>query len=199
MNKQPWQQWGCSEAEWRDWHWQVRNRIQSVDDLERIIPLTDQEKEDINQVLEVFRMGITPYYASLMDPDDPACPVRRQAVPTIYETMSGIADMQILLNEARPPYQVDTVILIVLFNHGPVFMYRRHCTRRCSTARFGMVWEHIEQGTSTSKHPVRDTASGGTPLMADHKSEEIIKRPRDSHVDGLARYHTPAVAPADHR
>ena len=170
MNKQPWQQWGCSEAEWRDWHWQVRNRIQSVDDLERIIPLTDQEKEDINKVLEVFRMGITPYYASLMDPDDPACPVRRQAVPTIYETMSGIADMQDPLNEvADSPVPglthryPDRVLFLIT---DQCSMYCRHCTRRRFAGQHdsGMAWEYIEQESSTSKHSaVRDVLlSGGT-------------------------------------
>ena len=46
-------------------------------------------------------MGITPYYASLMDPHDPSCPVRRQAVPTIAETMTGTWDMQDPLDETK--------------------------------------------------------------------------------------------------
>nr|NLJ02896.1 lysine 2,3-aminomutase [Bacillota bacterium] len=207
MNKQPWQQWGCSEAEWRDWHWQVRNRIQSVDDLERIIPLTDQEKEDINQVLEVFRMGITPYYASLMDPDDPACPVRRQAVPTIYETMSGIADMQDPLNEvADSPVPglthryPDRVLFLIT---DQCSMYCRHCTRRRFAGQHdsGMAWEYIEQGIEYIKNTpaVRDVllSGGDALLMADHKLEEIIKRLREiPHVDVIRLgTRTPVVMP----
>ncbi|MDI9484831.1 MAG: lysine 2,3-aminomutase [Bacillota bacterium] len=207
MNKQPWQQWGCSEAEWRDWHWQVRNRIQSVDDLERIIPLTDQEKEDINKVLEVFRMGITPYYASLMDPDDPACPVRRQAVPTIYETMSGIADMQDPLNEvADSPVPglthryPDRVLFLIT---DQCSMYCRHCTRRRFAGQHdsGMAWEYIEQGIEYIKNTpaVRDVllSGGDALLMADHKLEEIIKRLREiPHVDVIRLgTRTPVVMP----
>jgi lysine 2,3-aminomutase len=207
VNKQPWQQWGCSEAEWRDWHWQVRNRIQSVDDLERIIPLTDQEKEDINQVLEVFRMGITPYYASLMDPDDPACPVRRQAVPTIYETMSGIADMQDPLNEvADSPVPglthryPDRVLFLIT---DQCSMYCRHCTRRRFAGQHdsGMAWEYIEQGIEYIKNTpaVRDVllSGGDALLMADHKLEEIIKRLREiPHVDVIRLgTRTPVVMP----
>jgi lysine 2,3-aminomutase len=207
VNKQPWQQWGCSEAEWRDWHWQVRNRIQSVDDLERIIPLTDQEKEDINKVLEVFRMGITPYYASLMDPDDPACPVRRQAVPTIYETMSGIADMQDPLNEvADSPVPglthryPDRVLFLIT---DQCSMYCRHCTRRRFAGQHdsGMAWEYIEQGIEYIKNTpaVRDVllSGGDALLMADHKLEEIIKRLREiPHVDVIRLgTRTPVVMP----
>ena len=63
---QPWLRWGCTESEWRDWRWQVRNRIQSVEALRQVVPLTEAEMEDM-QGLETFRIGITPYYASLMD------------------------------------------------------------------------------------------------------------------------------------
>ena len=52
----------------------------------KVINLTEDEVKDIEAVMERFRVGITPYYASLMDPDDPNCPVRKQVVPTIAET-----------------------------------------------------------------------------------------------------------------
>src|SRR5690554_8145344 len=83
-----------TEAEWNDWHWQVRNRITDVDTLKKVVNLTEKEANDINEVLKKFRMGITPYYASLMDPDDPNCPVRKQAVPTIMETYTGASDLE---------------------------------------------------------------------------------------------------------
>src|SRR5690554_660556 len=93
--------WGCTASEWDDWHWQVRNRIQTVAELHKFIALTDTEKQDIAKVLQVFRMGITPYYASLMDPNDPRCPIRRQAIPNILETLTGRADMQDPLSEEK--------------------------------------------------------------------------------------------------
>ena len=60
LKQEPWLRWGVSEAEWNDWHWQVRNRIQTVEELEKVVPLTAAEKADITKVLEIFRMGITP-------------------------------------------------------------------------------------------------------------------------------------------
>ena len=88
-----------SEEDWNDWKWQVRNRVTDVDVLREIINLTEQEEKDIGEVLEKFRVGITPYYASLMDPEDPNCPIRMQAVPTIMETHMGESDLEDPLDE----------------------------------------------------------------------------------------------------
>ena len=88
-----------TEDEWNDWQWQVRNRITDVETLGKVINLTEKEAEEINEVLKKFRMGITPYYATLMDPNDPKDPVRMQAVPTIYETHKSAADMEDPLHE----------------------------------------------------------------------------------------------------
>ncbi|HHX92757.1 MAG TPA: lysine 2,3-aminomutase, partial [Clostridiales bacterium] len=74
-----------TQEQWDDWHWQVANRITNIEDLKKVINLTEAEEKDIEEVTKNFRMGITPYYASLMDVDDPRCPVRMQAVPVISE------------------------------------------------------------------------------------------------------------------
>ena len=207
LTNQPWQRWGASEANWHDWHWQVRNRIQSVEELEEIIPLTEQEKSDINKVLEIFRMGITPYYASLMDPQDPTCPVRRQAVPTVMETMAGISDMQDPLDEvADSPVPglthryPDRVLFLIT---DQCSMYCRHCTRRRFAGQndSGLAWEHIEKGIEYIRNnpAVRDVllSGGDALLMADHKLEEIIKRLREiPHVDVIRLgTRTPVVMP----
>lgn len=75
--------------EWNDWHWQVRNRITTVAQLKKVINLNDNEEKAIEESLALLRMAITPYYASLMDPDDPNCPIRKQAVPTPLELQRG--------------------------------------------------------------------------------------------------------------
>jgi len=123
-----------SEAEWNDWKWQVANRITSVDQLKKIINLTPQEEKDINETLKRFRLGITPYYASLMDPDDPRCPVRMQAVPVIAETYRSAEDMVDPLHEdADSPAPglthryPDRVLFLIT---DQCSMYCRHCTRR---------------------------------------------------------------------
>ncbi len=82
-----------TEEQWNDWKWQVKNRITTIEDLKQVINLTPEEEEGAKKSLEILRMGITPYYATLMDQHDPKCPIRMQAVPTISETYKSEADM----------------------------------------------------------------------------------------------------------
>ena len=60
-----------SDADWNDWHWQVRNRIETLDQLKKYIKLTPEEEEGVRESLKTIRMAITPYYLSLIDPNDP--------------------------------------------------------------------------------------------------------------------------------
>ncbi|SFG37097.1 lysine 2,3-aminomutase [Desulfotomaculum arcticum] len=124
----------ATEAEWNDWRWQLANRIDTVDKLAGIINLSAAEKEAIKESLGRLRMAITPYYASLMDPDDTECPVRRQAVPVSMELLDNEFQMEDPLHEDvdspvpglthRYP---DRVLLLVT---DQCSMYCRHCTRR---------------------------------------------------------------------
>ena len=123
-----------TDEQWNDWHWQVANRLDSVEKIKQVINLTPQEEEDIAKVLNGFRVGITPYYASLMDPDDPYCPVRMQAVPTIAETHRGEADMLDPLHEDEDSpapglthRYPDRVLFLIT---DQCSMYCRHGTRR---------------------------------------------------------------------
>jgi lysine 2,3-aminomutase len=77
-------------TDWHDWRWQMRNRVRSLDALRDWITPTADEAEAIEKTSDVFRWTITPYYAQLMDPDDPACPIRRQVVPTMNELAPDI-------------------------------------------------------------------------------------------------------------
>ena len=123
-----------TDEEWNDWRWQVRNRLTTVDQIAQVINLTDQDKADITKVMDGFRVGITPYYASLMDPDDPRCPVRMQAVPVIEETQWSDADMADPLHEDEDSpapglthRYPDRVLFLIT---DQCSMYCRHCTRR---------------------------------------------------------------------
>jgi len=75
----------ATDSQRRDWHWQMRNRIRSADDLERFVRTTADERAAIDALADRFHFVITPYYAALMDPDDPDCPIRRQVVPRSAE------------------------------------------------------------------------------------------------------------------
>ena len=58
-------------ADERSWRWQLAHRITTADELAGLIKLSPAEKADIEKSLALFRMAITPYYASLMDKEDP--------------------------------------------------------------------------------------------------------------------------------
>ena len=88
-----------NDPSWNDWKWQMAHRIRSVDDLSRIIELSEQEKSNISRCLQRFRMAITPYYASLIRPGDKNDPIRMQAVPSIDETFACESDLCDPLNE----------------------------------------------------------------------------------------------------
>jgi len=76
---------GATAADWADWRWQLKNRITSVERLSQIVPLAPAEVAVVRRVEREFRWAISSYYASLLDPDDPACPLRRQAIPSAPE------------------------------------------------------------------------------------------------------------------
>jgi len=94
---------GIPDAQWRDWVWQMQERVRSAKDLERYINPTDDERRAIDALAERFRFVITPYYASLMDPDDPTCPIRKQVVPRTVELddPAGLGDP--LARDERDP------------------------------------------------------------------------------------------------
>ena len=89
------------DALWNDWHWQQRERVTRLDQLEQVIHVTADERRAAVETDAEFHMGITPYYAALMDPDDPACPIRLQSVPTMGETIVAAADLEDPLAEER--------------------------------------------------------------------------------------------------
>ena len=62
-------------ADWNDWRWQLRHSITTAAELEALVTLTDDERRGLAAAGELFRVGTTPYYASLMDPTNARCPV----------------------------------------------------------------------------------------------------------------------------
>ena len=56
--------------EWGDWHWQLRNRLTTTEDFDRVLNLDDKQRADLDACMGKFRVSVTPYYASLIDPDD---------------------------------------------------------------------------------------------------------------------------------
>ncbi len=196
-----------TQAEWDSWEWQVRNRITTLDQLKQVCDLTAQEEEGVIKTLAILRMGITPYYALLMDKEDPKCPVRMQAVPTIYETYKCSDDMDDPLHEDHDSpvpgithRYPDRVLFLVT---DMCSMYCRHCTRRRFAGHNdgGVPREQIDNAIDyIARTPVvRDVllSGGDVLLISDDLLEYIIKKLRAiPHVEIIRLgSRTPVVCP----
>ncbi|MCL2098392.1 MAG: lysine 2,3-aminomutase [Bacteroidales bacterium] len=177
-----------TDEQWNDWKWQVKNRIETLEDLKKCINLTADEEEGIRQSLKTLRMAITPYYLSLINLENPECSIRKQAVPTIAELHRSEADLLDPLHEdedAPVPGLThrypDRVLLLIT---DQCSMYCRHCTRRRFAGQHDgeSSSERIEKAIDyIAKTPqVRDVLlSGGDALLvSDAKLESIIQRLR---------------------
>jgi lysine 2,3-aminomutase len=124
---------GGTEEEWHDYRWQLKNRIGKVDVLSEILNLSDEEQSHIRSTGDMYRWAISPYYASLMDPDNRKCPVRMQAVPSIKEYLdeSDVSDPMIIKYNSPAPLisrlYPDRLIINVT---NACAMFCRHCLRR---------------------------------------------------------------------
>lgn len=126
----------ASDEEFSDWNWQYRHRIETVEELEKLIQLSDTEKEYIKKALEVFPMAISPYYASLIDPEDPNCPIRMQAVPSSAELKKSSWELEDPLCEDKDSPSEESCIThrypdrVLFLISNRCGMYCRHCTRK---------------------------------------------------------------------
>jgi lysine 2,3-aminomutase len=158
---------------WNSWQWQLRNRLSTLDDFARIIRLTPEEVDGLSAPGH-FRVGVTPYFASLMDPDDPNCPIRRQVLPTSAELAPFDAELLDSLNEdAHSPVPglvhryPDRALMLVTTECAS---YCRFCTRsrmvgdphaQFSTANYEQQLNYI-----AATPEIRDVLlSGGDPLL----------------------------------
>jgi len=124
---------GGSQQEWDDWRWQLRNRIRDAETLGKILNLTPEVRSAVEQVGKVFRWAISPYYASLMDVDDPLGPIRLMGVPTRHEIAVKKGQLDPMSEEYTNPAGAitrrypDRLIINVT---NECAMYCRHCQRR---------------------------------------------------------------------
>ncbi len=166
--------------EWNDWRWQLENRITTVETLKQVISLTPEEEEGVRRALRVFRMAITPYFASIMDPIDSRCPIRMQSVPAMEETVRCRFDLHDPLHEDvdspvpglthRYP---DRVLFLVT---DQCAMYCRHCTRRRFAGTYDSSRSRSELDAALeyirNNSHIRDVLlSGGDGLLL---SEELL-------------------------
>ncbi len=158
---------------WRDWRWQLRNMLTTEEELARFVRLSDDEVAGLRGSSHLFRVGVTPYYASLMDPERDSCPVRLQAIPRMIEADVREEELSDPLGEDthRPVKTVvhkypDRVLFLVVDRCG---IYCRHCNRRRlvggdDPATHAEIEEGLEYIRRTPR--IRDVLiSGGDPLL----------------------------------
>ena len=176
------------DDKWNSWRWQLSNRINTVEEFEKVIRLTDGERQALSTP-NLFRVDITPYFISLIDPDDPNDPIRKQVVPSSAELVPFTSMMEDSLAEDRHspvPGLVhrypDRVLMLVTTQCAS---YCRYCTRSRivgdPSATFSRVEFEMQLEYLKNTPQVRDVLlSGGDPLVLAPKIlEEILSRLRE--------------------
>ncbi|EQK43443.1 L-lysine 2,3-aminomutase [[Clostridium] bifermentans ATCC 638] len=183
----------AKEEDWDDYKWQLSNRITDVDMLSKILSLTEKEVENIKNVQSKFRWAISPYYLSLIDPNNPYDAIKLMSIPSSVELDESISDLDPMGEEFTNPAgsitrrYPDRLIINVT---NECAMYCRHCQRRrnigqedCKKSK-----EVIKESINYIKEntEIRDVLiTGGDPLtLNDDMLEWIISEIRKiDHVD----------------
>ncbi|HXT11151.1 MAG TPA: KamA family radical SAM protein [Candidatus Angelobacter sp.] len=185
------------DADWNDWHWQLKNRITSAEQLQRFMPsLTPEEFAGAKLANHKLALAITPYFFNLIDPADENCPIRWQVIPRIEETHTATWEMTDPCGEdAHSPVPglvhryPDRVLFLVTDRCAA---YCRYCTRSrlvSNATGYDFHPEFDKQIEYIASHPeIRDVLlSGGDPfLFSDEKLEHLLSRLRAiPHVEFL--------------
>jgi lysine 2,3-aminomutase len=196
-----------STRQWNDWQWQVSHRIRTLSQLESMVTLSEAEQLAFSSSGTMLPLGITPYFMSLVSPDNPEQPLRRTVIPVLDEMLRSPGEADDPLGEdAQSPipglvHRYPDRVLLLLTDFCST--YCRYCTRsrvvghggiNPSRNRLERAFEYI--GNTPS---IRDVLlSGGDPLMlGEEKLSWILSRLRQiPHVE-IVRIGTkvPAVLP----
>ncbi|HHT24352.1 MAG TPA: lysine 2,3-aminomutase [Clostridiaceae bacterium] len=189
------------------WREKISEAVRSADELETFLTLSDEEKEEIDEVNKVFKMCITQYYLSLIDHEDVNCPIRKQCVPSKAELQVSEADLEDPLAESKNSpvpgliHRYPDRVLFLITNQCA--MYCRHCTRRRLVGNKDDIIskEQIDEGIKyiSKTKKINDVLlSGGDALMvSDERLEYIISELRKiAHVSVIRiGSRMPVVAP----
>lgn len=186
-----------SDTDWNDWRWQLKNRITTLAQLQRLMPtLTPEEAAGTQLANTKLALGITPYFFNLIDPADENCPIRRQVIPRIEEMHTAEWELSDPVGEdshSPVPGLVhrypDRVLFLVTDRCAS---YCRYCTRArlvSNATGYDFHPEFDKQIAYIAEHPeIRDVLlSGGDPLLfSDEKLEYLLTRLRAiPHVEFL--------------
>ncbi|MBK8976225.1 MAG: KamA family radical SAM protein [Planctomycetes bacterium] len=179
----------ATDAEWTDWKWQLRHRIRDLPTLERMLRLSDDEREMVRSLGDRLPVGVTPYYMSLFDAEDPLEPLRRTMIPVGNEDLTSVGELDDPLAEDEDMpvpglvhrYPDRVLFLVTSF----CATYCRYCTRSRLVGKTGEYHFNQAQYQAAIDYiartpQIRDVLiSGGDPLtMADDRIEWLLSRLR---------------------
>lgn len=191
-----WADQGVTDQEWNDHKWQLKNRISSLPQLEEHLNLSEDERNGVILSGTKLAMSITPHFFNLVDRDDPDCPIRRQVIPRVEESITSPYELSDPCGEdSNMPVPglvhryPDRVLFLVTDRCAS---YCRYCTRsrvvsgagdQALETNYEAAFQYLEEHTE-----IRDVLlSGGDPLLfSDSKLEQILSRLRSiKHIEFL--------------
>jgi glutamate 2,3-aminomutase len=168
----------ASDDDWDSWRWQLKNRITTSAVLKELLPLEKTELEEIEKTGSLYRWAVSPYYLSLIDPDNPDDPVKKQCIPSIceYEDKGGYDDpMGEEFTSPTPAVTRRYADRLIIKVTNQCAMYCRHCQRRRAIGEKDLATpkaqleEAIEYVRSNKE--VRDVLlTGGDGFMLDNQT-----------------------------
>ena len=174
-------------SQWNNWRWQLRNRITTIGGLERIIRLSNDERRALMHEENSLPLAITPYYASLLERNDPRQSLRRTVVPTPTENLWSPGESADPLGEDH-----DSPVpgIIHRYPDRALFLVTEYCStycRYCTRSRLvgkchRMVFQKKQWDQAIAyieaTPAIRDVLlSGGDPLtLPDQKLEYLLSR-----------------------
>lgn len=183
----------ADEAEWEDWHWQMSHRVTDITTLKAILDLPEEDLREIENVGKTYRWAVSPYYLSLIDPQNPCDPIRLQALPQHAELEDHTGEEDPMGERFTSPAPCitrrypDRLIINVT---NMCAMYCRHCQRRRNIgeqdqhetrARLTMALDYIRENEE-----IRDVlVTGGDALLLSDSTLDWLLRELDSipHVE----------------
>src|SRR2546421_500425 len=186
-----------ADSDWNDWRWQLKHRITSAEQLQRLMPtLTPEEYGGAKLANHKLALAITPYFFNLIDPADENCPIRWQVIPRIEETQTASWEMTDPCGEdSHSPvpglvHRYPDRVLVLVTDRCAA--YCRYCTRSrlvSNASGYDFHPQFDQQIEYIGNHPeIRDVLlSGGDPfLFSDEKLEHLLSRLRAiPHVEFL--------------
>ncbi len=178
----------ASENDWNNWRWQLKNRVTKIEVLKELLPIDKKELEEISKTGSKYRWAVSPYYLSLIDPDDPGDPVKMQCIPSINEYLDQEGYDDPMGEEYTSPTAAITRrypdrLIIKVTNQCA--MYCRHCQRRRAIGEKDLATprEELQEAIEyvRQNEEVRDVLlTGGDGLMLDNQTIAWLLEELDS-------------------